>query len=763
MTRNPSSRTFGSKRAYRSLYALVTLLSLSSAAGAAAAVLPGALTPPAPFPLVTASSVEREAIAPGVARATYRLLTAAGPLVVSVVTVDPAEPTVRLGTVLAHDTVVSKDETTSSMARRTGAVAGINGDYFDINATGAPVGIVVRAGALERTPSARPALTVTRGRAVRFETYRFAGSATSGATTVPLTALNEWPPAAGAALLTPAFGALPPGGSGVTLLDLQALAAAAGVNRYRVAAVTSGPPWPTAPGLRLAYGPAVQSTAPLPDVGDVVVLAYDTDPPLAEVSAAVGGGALLLLAGAPVDDPNSPNYADRDRRIPASAAARFPDGTLALVVVDGRHPAISVGVNRAELSALLRGLGATDGLLLDGGGSATLVARVLGDAEASVLNEPSDGVERPVADGLFVYSDAPRGPPAQLVVRPSRIVALPGARIPLRARIVDASGHGLGEARGPWRLTPTPLVTAIGDDDVLHAGERTGSANVAVARGAVGTVLPVEVLANVARIVIGPARANPDPHGTIVLKAEAFDARDRPVAIDGLVRWSAKDASVDAQGRLAAGDRDASVTASAGGAITTVTIPVGRRTVALNLFDGTSQAGWKLATAPPNGPGAIAFDGERLRIDYDFSGGERAAYALNEIPLGAPLAVSCAIDGDGHGAALRATFADRYGDRHVATFARTLDFTVTRRLTVAIPPALAPPIAVRNFYIVGTLANPPVTAAGTIGLHDCTESVAGSAASGVQARALQPSPARKSPIPSASAQAGGTDARASAG
>src|SRR5665213_1497778 len=181
------------------------MLWFGGAAGGLAAALPNAPAPPAPFPLVLGSSVEREAVAPGVARATYRMLTAAGPLVVSVVTVDPREPTVRLGAVLAHDTVVSKDETTSSMARRTAAVAGINGDYFDINASGAPVGIVVRGGALERTPSARPALTVTRGGAIRFDTYRFAGTATSNGTTVPITALNEWPPEGGAALLTRAL------------------------------------------------------------------------------------------------------------------------------------------------------------------------------------------------------------------------------------------------------------------------------------------------------------------------------------------------------------------------------------------------------------------------------------------------------------------------------------------------------------------------------------------------------------------------------
>ena len=656
------------------------------------------------------------------------MVTAAGPLVVSVVTIDPQEPTVRLRAVLAHDSIVSKDETTSSMARRTGAVAGINGDYFDINASGTPLGVVIRDGELERTPSARIALTVTRARTIVFAPYRFAGSVTFGGVVVPITAVNEWPPQTGATLLTPAFGAIPTTNvSNVTLLDLDSPGAMRpeGRPRYRVAKVTSAPPWPGATGLRLAYGAAAQAIGPVPNVGDDVTVDYMTDPPFGGAVAAIGGGPELLHGGEAVDDPASPNYAERDRRIPASAAARFLDGTLALVVVDGRHPATSIGVNRAELIALLRGLGATDAMLFDSGGSATLAARVLGEADASVVNEPSDGFERPVADGLFVYSDAPLGPPARLVVRPARIVALAGARVPLRARVIDANDHGLGDARGAWHFAPSPLIASIGEDGVLHAGTQTGAATVRVARGGVATDVPVELVERVARLLVGPVRINPDPHTTVGLTVAAFDARDRPVAVDGVIRWSAKDGAIDAHGRLAAGDRDAIVTADAGGATTTVTIPVGRHTVALALFDDNHRASWKLATTPPNGPGALAVDGDRLRLDYDFTSGERAAYAVNEIPLGEPVALACDVDGDANGEALRATLVDRYGDRQTVTFARGIDFRGTRRLTVKVPVALAPPIALRNIYAVGTLATPPVTVAGTLVVHDCAASVPG--------------------------------------
>lgn len=716
---------------------------LAPSAAARAAALPAVLAPPAPFPLVTAASLEREPVAPGVSRATYRLLTSAGPLVVSAVLADPAHGQVRLGTVLARDRIVSDDETVSSMARRTGAVAGINGDYFDIDASGAPVGVLVRDGALVRSPSARPALTVTRGRTVRFETYRFAGTASSGVVSVPIGGLNVWPPENGASLLTPAYGAAPPPTPGVVVERLEPLsgggagpvsARAAGLGlgaepaRYRVAAVTTGPPFPAESALRIAYGPAAQGFGPLPDVGDVVSVTADTDPSLADVAAAVGGGPLLLRNGVPVDDPASPNYADRERRIPAAAAARFPDGTLALVVVDGRHPATSIGVDRAELIALLRGLGASDALLFDSGGSATLVARKLGDAEASVINDPSDGVERRVADGLFVYSDAPLGPPARLVLRPGRLAALPGARVPLQARLIDAADHGLGEARGPWRLDAPPGVASIDADDVLHVGARAGSYALRVARGGVAAELPLEVVERVARLAIGPPRANPDPHAAVALTVEAFDAHDRPVAVDGVVRWRAAGGTIDPRGRLVAGERDAVVSASAGGVTASATIPVGRHPVPLAWFGDAQRPGWKLVTAPAGGPGAVELEAGALRLGYDFGAGERAAYAsaAPALPLGDALALSCAIGGDGNGAALRAGLADRYGDRATIAFARALDFSGTRRLSAKVPPGLAPPLTLRSFYVVGTLANPPVTAAGTVTVADCVATLPGS-------------------------------------
>jgi exopolysaccharide biosynthesis protein len=73
-----------------------------------------------------------------------------------------------------------------------------------------------------------------------------------------------------------------------------------------------------------------------------------------------------------------------------------------LGVVDGRS-ADSYGVTYAQLTNYLKALKCWSGMVFDGGGSSTLVARLPGATQTTVRNVPSDGRLREVADGLYVY------------------------------------------------------------------------------------------------------------------------------------------------------------------------------------------------------------------------------------------------------------------------------------------------------------------------------------------------------------------------
>ena len=649
---------------------------------------PPALAPPAPFPPIVAQSHAPEFVAPGIRRDDYRLMTSEGPLVVHVVAVDPSEPTVRFGAVVAHDRMISTGETVSSMARRTHAVAGINADYFDITNTNQPLNVVVRNGVLERTPSKRVALAVDTANRVSVGYVSFAGTAVYGSARLPLTAVNEFPPQGGVALLTPAYGALAatPGVQLAQLIPVDTVDGTPGTYRVgEVGPATAGP----VIGSVLAFGPAALRLAAPPTVGDVVRLTFDTTPPATGLTAAVGGGPLLVAGSSAVDDPQSPAPEERDVRFPVAGALRQADGTVLFIVADGRHAAVSIGLTRPEFGALMLAFGAVDGMAFDSGGSATLVARVLGDAEPSVRNDPSDGLERPVADGLFAYSDAPVGEHPHLIVVPSSFSALPGARVSLRAAIVDDAGHRL-------RAADVPAIVAA----------TTGGAHVALVRDAAdGLVVrvPYRTVDRLSSLTIAGDHPDPQPGQPLTLALRGLDERGAVVQLgDVAAHWTVDRVATAGSTQLAYDTRhgDATVAATLAGASATMQVRVGSHRVALPHVE--------------------------LALSYDLTGGARAAYAPTAIDLpGEPQSFALDAWGDGNGVPLRAAFVNRYGERHALTLAKHVDWTGWQRLSIALPPDLNPPIRLTSIYVVPSLGGPPVRAAGTLRFRSLAVVVAG--------------------------------------
>ena len=115
-------------------------------------------------------------------------------------------------------------------------------------------------------------------------------------------------------------------------------------------------------------------------------------------SFAVGGAGLLMLNGREFDE-----WAE-ERITAGFDTTRHPrtmigdDGTaIWLVTVDGRQPAISLGMSFTELKGLARRLGLRSALNLDGGGSTTMVVRGV------IVNNPSDAAgPRKVSDAIVV-------------------------------------------------------------------------------------------------------------------------------------------------------------------------------------------------------------------------------------------------------------------------------------------------------------------------------------------------------------------------
>jgi hypothetical protein len=137
------------------------------------------------------------------------------------------------------------------------------------------------------------------------------------------------------------------------------------------------------------------------------ILANRTSLPVDKTTGIINGGPRLLRNGKInitafaecFQRPENPEsfYRFGDRRNPRTLMGVKADGTVLLVTIDGRHPGHSVGLNLEESAKVMKSLGATDAINLDGGGSTTMTIG------SKLIMHPSDPTgERPVGDAILI-------------------------------------------------------------------------------------------------------------------------------------------------------------------------------------------------------------------------------------------------------------------------------------------------------------------------------------------------------------------------
>lgn len=389
----------------------------------AAAVLLVALVAPQ---AAASSPGAAEDIAPGVTYQRLERSTPHGTAVVHLLTVDLSEAGVALE--LLSPGAIAARSPVSTMADAEAAVAGVNGDFFNITqehdeapATGASVGPAIEAGrelkaavpngqrfgpGLADGTSTKDVFGVGTDGDARVGSLALDGVVRTGTGELDLAGLNQYAIAVnGIGAYTPDWG------------TVSRMRAVCGTDTARqapcseqTAEVTVTDGTVSATGERPGSGAIGADTVVLVGredgakqldqlaVGDPVTVDYRLDPGADPGYAFALGGAPILRDGTVLSGVDSSALA------PRTSAGASPDGDTAfLVAVDGRSSA-SVGMTLTELADFLAGLGADDAVNLDGGGSTTLAARENGTDTVTVRNTPSDGAERPVANGIAVLA-----------------------------------------------------------------------------------------------------------------------------------------------------------------------------------------------------------------------------------------------------------------------------------------------------------------------------------------------------------------------
>lgn len=663
------------------------------------------------------------AIAPGLTLTQFQRLEPRGWVRGDVLSVDLAEPV--LEPAYLNPGTVSARTPLSEQADRIGAIAGVNGDFFDINATGAPEGVGVSGGEVLHGPARGNNNAVVIGGSGVERAGRLAEVLVQAEITLPdgrnVTATNLNSPivaADGIGIYTPLWGASARHtavGGAERVLEVE-------VRNGVVTALRPHPaegPVPAGTVLLLARDAGVDALAGL-DTGDRVEVRYRprVDFP---VDVAVGGLHVLVRDG---EVQNVDDVAVH----PRTAVGFSEDGRrMFMVTVDGRQGTVA-GLTLRDLARLMKSLGAHDALNLDGGGSSTLVARLPGDTGVTVHNSPSDGGERPVPNGLGIATQPGSGRLTAFRVEP----AVPGEHSPrvLAGLSRTLVGHGHDETGAPvsaaphWRANPANIGKVDVEDGqpVFHArrsGTTTVTAHQETADG--------EATGRLTMTVLGPAVRLATDTERISLSGAGAQGRFRVLGYDaeGFGTWiEPRDVTLEYDPDVVriAPDRDGFVVEAVGASGSTViTARVGDLVTHLGasvglearLLSGMDElAGWRASVYPsPVGAQLSIAEGHAgtpgIALDYRLTGttATRAAY-LNTDPL-LPLPagtqrIGLWVDGDGRGAWLRMTLLDSTDTSATITLADKVDWTGWRYVEAEVPAGLTGALRLQRVYVVET-------------------------------------------------------------
>ncbi|MFF8908656.1 phosphodiester glycosidase family protein [Streptomyces olivaceoviridis] len=553
-----------------------------------------------------------------------------------VLTADLTDPNLRVGMVEAGDTLTDPaDETPSSMARRTGAVAGVNGDYFEIHASGRPLGGIVSDGHMLKSPKpgfasqlgVKPDGTMVMG------PETFSGTVTAGSATRSLTSVNTVNDvsAGGITEVTPDLGETPDLAKPSTLVLGRATDGGFVVDGVRTGVTTVPRLTEGRLGL-LGAGDGGQWLADSLHTGDPVGIATHLSPDN-DVTQLISGVDTLVKDGKVYRDPTGtpPSGAN-----PETAVGITKDGKHAVAVaVDGHGGAATAfGVTRDEVAGYLVAHGAWTAMLFDGGGSTTMVSRAPGADRAEVVNTPSDlpgNTERPVANGIFFYSTAKEpGPAAKVVVNGGKtLTTVAGGSVPLPVYAVDRFAN---PAAGHVRVRVEPADLATYDNGVLTP-HRTGTGRIIASDGTASASGKLEVVGRLKTLTVSPDKADLDNGATQQLTVSATDKDGDQVRIPAeAVTWKVNPAglgSVDAHGLFTA-DADAGglaeVTATVAGATGSTSIAVG--SVRKVIDPMTSLDVWRLSNNTTGKPATLAADPGVVPPGSDEPGSLRLDYSM---------------------------------------------------------------------------------------------------------------------------------------
>ncbi|MET4644964.1 3',5'-cyclic AMP phosphodiesterase CpdA [Streptomyces atratus] len=538
-----------------------------------------------------------------------------------------------VGTDLLTSGPVASGGPLSVAANKAGAVAGVNGEFFDIGASNAALGGEVQNGQLVKSAdiSGRQHVGVSKDGIAQLVDLTVNANANFAGADHKVLSLNAanggGVPADGLIAFTPAWGDYSRNG-GLTGVPNDQIAEVLVKNGSVVSVTPNGPAGSgtIADDSFVLVGRGASATALRTlQPGDPVKLDYDlADNAAKTMKFALGHGGTIVSGGKVVSG--------LDTSIAPRTALGFKNGgkTLVLATWDGPGGTGKGGVGIDKEARDLAAMGVETAVNLDGGGSSTMVARALGEDAATVRNVPSDGHERNDPNGVGVFVAKGDGKLDQLLVKPAPGAASADGGVKVFAGLHRALvAEGVDDHQTPVTVDPKSvrwsangasvkggtLTAPIKAHGTLTVNAHVGGEHAQEKVSVLGTVDSVEMSSQ--RLSIPDAT----PDNVVSVSVTGRDAQGYTAPIDPQDLSLDYDHSVvdikSVDGKLKITpltDAGTILTVSVGGKSVQLPITVGVQTKTVYDFDDDVLARWR-----NNSTAATTFsqDPDGLRIDFN--------------------------------------------------------------------------------------------------------------------------------------------------
>ncbi|MBQ7548597.1 MAG: phosphodiester glycosidase family protein [Clostridia bacterium] len=198
-----------------------------------------------------------------------------------------------------------------------------------------------------------------------------------------------------------------------------------------------------------------------------------------QLNEALSAHKVLVKDGKNVlDQPSITGFAydmtEDQTRYPRCAIGLTADNRIVMMMCDGRQSPYSAGMTHNELAETMLALGCVNALKFDEGGSGTYGCHRPGSDNFEIINKPSDGAERSIANSAMIVSTAkPTGELDKASLYTDYDYLTPGSQVTISAVGSDVCGYSADIPESAYySLSDSGMGTL--EDNVFTAGSELG-------------------------------------------------------------------------------------------------------------------------------------------------------------------------------------------------------------------------------------------------------------------------------------------------